>query len=100
MTPGLARLVEWEDGTSVERFELGLDALVTLGIAPEGGGGIDLDEFVVYLGGDEPWVVGIDLAFRRNNRGDGGGPGAGLPDGKPTSSSKSSSARPTSTIQN
>ena len=64
VTPGLGEMVEWEDGTSVERFELGRDALVTLGIAPEGGGGIDLDEFVVYLGGEEPWVVGIDLSFR------------------------------------
>jgi hypothetical protein len=64
VTPGLGEPSDWEDGSTVERFDLGRDALVTLGVAPEGGGGLDVDEFVVYLGGEEPWVVGVDLTFR------------------------------------
>lgn len=64
VTPGFGEMVEWPDGSTAEKFDLGVEALSALGIVPEGGGGITVDEFVVYLGGDAPWVVGIDLSFR------------------------------------
>ena len=53
---------EERDGIVTERFELGLDELRFLGLAPRQGA-VQVDRFTVWLGGDGPWVVGVDLAF-------------------------------------
>jgi hypothetical protein len=62
--PGRGVVEETADGEQIERFDLSASDLVSIGLGGADAGGIRVDRFHVWTGGDGPWVVRVDLQMR------------------------------------
>ncbi len=62
--PGRGVVEEAADGQSIERFDLSASDLVSIGLGGVDAGGIRVDRFHVWTGGNGPWVVRVDLQMR------------------------------------
>jgi hypothetical protein len=62
--PGDGELEMLDDGTIAERFTLGREELVTVGLGGDSASGITLDRFQVLTAGEGPWVVEVVLSMR------------------------------------
>jgi hypothetical protein len=62
--PGRGVIEETADGDQIERFDLSASDLVSIGLGGVDAGGIRVDRFHVWTGGDGPWVVRVDLLMR------------------------------------
>ncbi len=62
--PGRGILEETSDGGQIERFDLSASDLVSIGLGGVDAGGIRVDRFHVWTGGEGPWVVRVDLQMR------------------------------------
>ena len=62
--PGRGIVEETADGEQIERFDLSASDLVSIGLGGVDAGGIRVDRFHVWTGGDGPWVMRVDLQMR------------------------------------
>lgn len=62
--PGRGVIEETGDGEEIERFDLSASDLVSIGLGGVDAGGIRVDRFHVWTGGEGPWVVKVDLSMR------------------------------------
>ena len=62
--PGRGVVEETAEGGQLERFDLSASDLVSIGLGGVDAGGIRVDRFHVWTGGDGPWVVRVDLQMR------------------------------------